>query len=837
MLTEPQIKFLKRYVISSGPKLDKALGELEVGARKAAAKKAKDKILDGVKARLDKVKDFAKLQPQDRLLNTGWMDRDAKAYDKMLSEIRVLLPTSDADECEKQIKALGDEAEKCRHRLSVDVKKDLDSKLDKTWPDLEAKARRAANSPKELLHNIEAIEAGMSEMRMALKIAGSKEEDVDFFSKRLDSLKQLYESKLPKSEIKPKDAGQDSQPEPKLIYSNAVCEKIYSLYGNNWFELKKAYNTPEFIKKVAEANDGKAPKDGKEAMWQLWAYRKETVDNLITKATKEFGVEGKGKGWVAVGSTNLESDYDLSVMMHGTKGKDFQVVDYFNKEFKAKYKTQPGIMFDTNLYATAPPEARMSDNPETPSEKAMAAMARSGQDVGALMKQRRFMSWDEYEDMMNAVLDEMESAKVAAEIVQATRTQFEEADNQYQLAQLRILEPGLAVLDGFIKQLSAEENKSTDPRRKARLKELLALQKTVKAKKTDATSASGSLGSKLILAAVSLLEGAEDVMLEVNNQIYAKAVEESRGVEKDALELAKEIEELEAEINGHPKTAQDPEETELKKLEAKLAQKKIDFEGKAARSKSLFTDSVFFANEAYHSDGPFKHVVQATQAVDSDVERDYKATENESVEVPWDNLDKTQKLKLIEAERKKRRDGLSLHECLQSFNEQLGDFIKDLHHHAEAKDEELPGTGFFRSSKYLDRLIDAVSLLDQKQAGGLKAEIPGNLASLKEYRSALSEGLLSMRKGKISIEAADIEGSGTDEEKAKKAHEQMEAFAIAEIKRLFDVTTLKALGQKFKTYGAKINAELRAQVALEMQALKDDAAFFATPQKRASVLK
>lgn len=814
MLTPKQSEFLNRYVINVGPSIGTNLDSLPRGERNQKVDWIVTTIKNGYDMWQGRLKGLGDKDPRDRLVNYGWMDRDATAYRKMLDEAKVFMTTEDKTACDAAIKRLVQQAEDGRLGMRREVNKSAQKALDQTWPALAEKAR-SAETRKEMLLTIEKIAHEMDAMRLSLELAGEKPAVVDKFEPELKKLRKSYDEKVPNFDGRVEEVPSADDKEPELKYSDSICLKLYDLCGRNWFELKKQYRTATFLEKVKDQLGAK-PTDGDEVMWQLWAYRKKIVDGLITDATKKFKLAGKGKGWVAVGSTNLESDYDLSVMQHGETGDDWEIVDWFNKEFQKKFGTQPGIMFDTNLYASAPPRAKMSDDPQTNSEKAMAAMARSGQDVGALMKQRRFMSWEEYEDMMNTVLDEMERSDTPPEIVKATRTQFEEADDRYQMAQVRTLERSETVLADMIRELEGQEKQATDPQRKEKLKDLKNLQTEQARLKSAAENAKGAEQAKLILERAELLEGAEDVMLAVTNAIYVDAVKESREVENQAQKAAAEIERLEKELEaleGKPeKTQEDLQQIRTKQDELAAAQKELD--GRAARSKDLFTDAVFFANEAYHSDGPFKHVVQATQAVESDVQREY---DEENGEGAWKKLDKTERDDKVNTERTERRNKLSLHDCLQSFNEQLGDFIKDLHHHANDKSEDLPGTGFFRSSKYLDRLIDAVDLLEQKAEGGLGVKIPGKLKTLEEYRKALGQGLLALRKGKIKIEKEDVD----EQEK----QEQMEAFAIAEIKRLFGVSTLHDLGKLFKTFGSKVNAKLRAQVAREMQAL-DAQAFF-----------
>jgi len=171
-------------------------------------------------------------------------------------------------------------------------------------------------------------------------------------------------------------------------------------------------------------------------------------------------------------------------------------------------------------------------------------------------------------------------------------------------------------------------------------------------------------------------------------------------------------------------------------------------------------------------------------------------------------LPESERKQMIAAEQAKRRDALSLHQCLQSFNEQLGDFLKDLEH---CEKEEFPGMGFYRSSKYLLRLFDAAALL--------RAKAPSLVIDLDPaHAKQINEGILASRKGALEF----TDGPNGAPLQGKELQQEVEAFAIAEIRRMFGVSSLKDLGAKFKKVGTSVNAQLRKMVADEMKANQDE---------------
>jgi hypothetical protein len=214
-------------------------------------------------------------------------------------------------------------------------------------------------------------------------------------------------------------------------------------------------------------------------------------------------------------------------------------------------------------------------------------------------------------------------------------------------------------------------------------------------------------GQKQMLAAVLEFEHRfPDLHMRTSNELYTRSLREVRQLEARAAAL-------------------DP-------LTDRAA-----IDGLLARTKTLATDAVFFANEAYLSEGPYQHVVKATQAV---------LTAAKALSEPERSV-------YIKEHTAEELATLSANQLLQSFNEQLGDLLKDLAHYAA---EGAPWSGFYRSSKYVERLLDAALLLQQK-VPDLDLAMPSTRMTTSEIKARVSQGLLAARKG--SSRLATVEPS------------------------------------------------------------------------------
>ncbi len=600
---------------------------------------------------------------------------------------------------------------------------------------LEGLRRVRAKSSQEQRTQIDLVTAGLASERADLAACGQADPaEMAEVENELRELTQTWKAGLPKrtTQAAPRSVGSVRVDAPVLTMPEEECRRLYRESGNNWIALKSKFSTDP------------------ETMWQLWAFRKKIVDETITAFQERYGFE-----WEAVGSTNLESDYDLSVKTHGRDPetgavvRDFQVVKLFNDAIMNEYGVQPGTLFDTNLYASAPLASLLTEDSNTPTAKAMKAMAEAGQDVGALMKQRRYMSWQDYTRYSRAIVDGLRAMN-KVELSELTLKQFEEADALFQISEATVLENARDLLQGDLAALPDQPEFAT--RRSEADRGLRWIREAME------RMARGDLleGQTSMLAATLELEHSfPDLYMRTSNFLYVKCLQEVYELEQRAATL---------EPN-----------TQLETLQGLLA-----------RIRTLATDAVFFANEAYLSEGPFLHIVKATQAVLaaasklSGPERDAYIKENMAKELAK----------------------LTANQFLQSFNEQLGDLLKDLIHYAN---EPSPGIGFYRCSKYVERLLDALLLLGQKMPE-LDVTVPGASMSAVELKARVAKGLLAARKGQLAF------GDNGDTLRGAALQREIEAFSIDEARAMFGVTNLHSLGERFLDLGKNVNTYIRSTV-------------------------
>lgn len=584
---------------------------------------------------------------------------------------------------------------------------------------------------------VRGAELTLKKLQLGYQLTGGDAEQADGGTpvteqeqKAVDSAKAFLEAEKNK-----KDTEEGGPPnEPLRLKSDGECLAYYKAYGSNWFALKDA------LRGRAKPDHPMTP----EIMWDLWNYRKRTVDAAIEALRKRYPTLIAK----SVGSRDLESDYDLTVSTPGS-GDDVKAVADFNKLIKAKMGNPPGIVFDTNLYVKdfmAVNEnignAAVEDNPlEQPHQQLFGTTDRADQDVAALIKQRRYMEVEDYDEFMGEVTEGLNEEQRAA-VVQ----QYEEAESIFQLSQKvqieRAKELGITsdrleewlgraevlerVRDALkVKLAKAGSFAKLDEKTKGDFKQLSKRQAEIE------------FGMKKVLA--ELEHENEAAFLEMNNELYLQQMAEVRQVQERMRA---------EEATGN-----------VEKAEALKAQ-----------AKKLMGTAIFFANEAYHSEGAVQHIVAGVQGSDEQKE-----------------------------EALAKLDPSTL---LQSFNEQLGDFFKDLGHYSDKADGEI----FYRSSKYLVRLLGAVDLVESKLRG-LKPPVELDLkwGNAKARGDAVNAVLYPLRK------AADLDP------------ETRQTAAVAEVQRIFGVRTAAGLKQSIRKLSTELNREVRKHTDLSVGRMESKA--------------
>ena len=630
-------------------------------------------------------------------------------------------------------------------------------------------ATEKINSIAEYIRTTVEADRGVSEGRAKIENDGpvleaSLREEISKAEPDLVNLKKLAQAELKRG----KDAvalGMDpgaKAREPLAETDEPDCHKLF--VDHDWFAMKAALKTGAF-------KDGTA--FSKEQMWKCWRYRQKLVTAEIDKLRRTYPTLIAK----ASGSEDLESDIDITFATPSS-GEDVKAAKEFNAAIQKVFKKPPGRVFDVNIYARdygAIPESfnkdfslePQKDKPiDQPDDAKMQKLSQVDQDVATLLKQRRFMDGGEYQSHVDAILQSLVDPIIRAR----TQKQFEEAEDIYFLTLQDKVE---GIRKKIAAKVAAAEKTGTVPKE---LKEIQA-ELAVLDKLKDQGDVSGYQRKM------------QDVMNDLEHDFPAEVMEatdemylDRMGGLRDSQAQIVKLQNSKAEPNEHhPEVTceqvhpdEDHETWRKKKLNAVEVQVK----------KDMFTNIVF-ANEAYTSEGAIQHVVAGMQGTAQEKE---EALRN-----------------------------LNSATLVQSCNEQLADFFKDMQHFTKDVDDinggddtdkvkksrQASGEAYVHASKYLFRLLDGARVLAEKFAAAeppltldwfteVGAEGP-TLAKKIDYIQKEVDGFLYQLRKCSTLEAA-VKGE----------------LAVAEVDRLLKVKNVREFTAKIAALGKEINVKVRA---------------------------
>lgn len=616
---------------------------------------------------------------------------------------------------------------------------------------------------------------------------------------------------------------------------------------------------------------------------ELFAYRKEVVDKSLIGLRKTYD----SLVWKSVGSMSWSSDYDITVATKGGE-HDTAVVKAFNGRIKATFGVQPGTLFDTNLYVRDYADVAGKDSgvntkenvvKNAPKPKALTRMMQAGQDMGALMKQRRYMTAPAWEEYMRTTLgtierDAVEQAGGTVEgqarkdldtFLAKTKKQFEEADANYQIGQKRLekraadlvakdkeksaakmrkqlaaalkVDPdgakgGEALIQSFE---SAKDEKGMKAARR-KFEELLgdvmaaALQVSSDESTTTSQDQSGAFDRAEALQELedTLAEEDADSTLEASNELYLEGMDEVRRLEKEAQALLEEAEQKAEEA----KTAQPVEGIDIKGMlesRAVIARQQAEAKLEVARTKAA--EAIFFAAEAYHTQGAVEHIVAGIQGAKLTPQEEQQAKDDAKKEGLTTEEDIS---KFVAKRRDKKKDdalsGVDAWSVLQSFNENVGDFMKDMEHYGKPKarvvdDEDLVNLGkaFVKGSKYLERMFDCIELLKKKMGNEKALPFETALGGAADMQKKIANGVLMVRKG--AQVPVDEQGEPLPPDQA-----EAEGYRYAEdqLEEIFGARGIESLETTVMRISREVNSWVRREIQKqEIQAgLGEEAMYF-----------
>ena len=530
----------------------------------------------------------------------------------------------------------------------------------------------------------------------------------------------------------------------------------------DWFELKRRLNLPEKTGVAPEKRDNITPGE----MKQLWNWRSVEVNKLIDALRSKYPTLIAK----ACGSNDLESDIDITFATPGGDhfGDDILAAKEFNEKVTSRFGKPAGRTFDVNIYVRdyrAIKESRNQEynaepiadvdvgQPTAPQAAGMDFRTASAedQDVAALMKQRRFMSSKQWKDYSTGILADLEAQlkKQNPEVnlkedktYQQAAKQFDEAEDVYLLSLRKIL-VGI--------QKTVAKNHPELVRSDPNLQELERLLRDPNAKNIEIEM---QKLHKLLTAGKYA-----PLAMEATDEMYLDQMADVRANQKK----------LETMPAGPAK--------ESLKLQVK---------------KDIFTN-IFFANEAYTSEGAITHIVAGSQAG-------------------------------LNAEQLAEK--LKPSETVQSANEQLADLLKDMEHYEEEEQEArehggdaaaVAGQAFVHASKYLERLLDATAILAAQFAPKKAGDPPApDLSWFAENVKDTDVTGKTTLKDKAEALQKRVKGLLLNLRKSSKVPGDLKRpLAVDEVEQLFGVTTIAAFTQIMMKLGRELNSVVRQRAQFQ----------------------
>jgi hypothetical protein len=538
------------------------------------------------------------------------------------------------------------------------------------------------------------------------------------------------------------------------------CEKMYKEL--DWFELKRRLNLPEKPDVAPENRENLTPGE----MKQLWDWRSVEVNKLID------GLRSKYPTLIAkaCGSNDLESDIDITFAAPGGEhfGDDILAAKEFNEKVIARFGKPAGRAFDVNIYARdyrAIKESRNQeynaeaigdvdvDQPATPPVGGMDFRTASAedQDVAALMKQRRFMSANQWQDYSSGILTTLET-----EIKKKNPAANLKEDKEYQ-------------------QVAKQLDEAEDVYLLSLRKILVGIQKTVTKRYPERVRSDPNFQKLDLLLRDPNAKNIETEMQKLHKLLtsgdYAPLAMEA--TDEMYLDQMADVRANQKKLESLP----DGPEKESLKLQVK---------------KDIFTN-IFFANEAYTSEGAITHIVAGSQAG-------------------------------LNAEQLAEK--LKPTETVQSANEQLADLLKDMEHYEEEEQEArehggdaaaVAGQAFVHASKYLERLLDATAILAAQFAPKKEGDPPA--PDLTWFADNVKDTAVTGKttlKDKSEALQKRVKGLLLNLRKSSKVPVDLKRpLAVDEVQQLFGVSTISAFTQIMMKLGQELNSVVRQRAQFQ----------------------
>lgn len=443
---------------------------------------------------------------------------------------------------------------------------------------------------------------------------------------------------------------------------------------------KKPNPVFDIAKAEAIFNDSKISRKWKNAQTQLIKtrpddlrlliqYRQYVVGNIVDEIKDIYpGFESQ-----SVGSTALTSDYDITFKpLRGgssSDGSQIPAVAAFNRRFKEIFSQESGVVFDTNVYAHDYETGQIF----TGRGNVLDTALKEDQHVAALLKLRKGTSAEEWLQLQDSTVSKLRSEASSGLKGAQLLKRFEEADALYALGVAHTLSQLSLNHSVEIPQVSVQELSA----------QAQALLKPLEGKPAYEQVLAQFTGP---IALQKLEEENPDAVLAVRNRLYETGL------------------------------------AELQKLNERLREHPDSTEIHAAQQHQISL-CLFYAAEAYHTEGAISHVVGAMQS--------------------------------------KSAISLDVNQLAFSMLEQVGDAQFHTHGHKPLSD----AAWISQASKYLGRVFDAIERLGSgSQPSAVKqfgSDLQSTLLGEKNpYTKSLNAGevvlLLNLLGQSVKRNAIDI---------------------------------------------------------------------------------
>ncbi len=512
------------------------------------------------------------------------------------------------------------------------------------------------------------------------------------------------------------------------VWNVGTCELAFKKY--DWFALKKCRKLGKI-----ELEKGKPLTFTDDDMWKLVQYRGKAVNEEIDKLRKTY----RTLIAKASGSEDIESDIDITFATPSS-GDDVKAAQVFNTVIIRRFGKPAGRVFDVNIYPrdygaikeSFKPDYNVDElvdeNIDEPDQAGSQKLSKIDQDVATLLKQRRFMEEDQFNEMLQNLLDQTPDEAVRKRI----EKQYEEGEDIYLQTSLEKVGKIRAKVD-LNKKLPDE----LADQHRVKLQEAIQQLDSLKGKGGKESLKSAQ---RLVPEILDLFEEtfAAETM-DVTDALYLEKMGSLRQDQQSIREQQEQVRGLQTAPAAHPgkkckELGHEPCDWQknLDGVQAKLNALEVKVK------KDMFTN-IIFANEAIMSQGALKHVVQALQAKSL-------------------------------AEKLEKLGKLTADDLMQSVNEQVADLFKEMKHYdgvVEEAEETAPqgkkesaknranGEGYVHASKYFFRLLDAAISLNLKfpneptvQAPYEAVKCKGDL-TLEQLKKQVDNVLLKLRKSAV----------------------------------------------------------------------------------------